>query len=234
MRADPRARFVGSIEWVLAAVAAALLGAPAHAQLTTYQFTLTYSPYAAQVANGSGFFVVNESQVPDVGSFAVVAADLAGKVSNYDFGYAFGNSAVYGTPIEPIVVRSVHGDATISFLDGVPTGITYSEQHVCFNAYHCGPYYQVNLTGTEFSVSAYPFGSGRGELSISAAVPEPSTYALLLAGLGATILMRRRRIYRRVASAMPASTNTAPTKWNRSMLSPSTPHAASAAYKGPK
>ena len=197
MKASPSASFVGSMTWVLAAVAAAFLAAPAHAQQTTYQFTLTYSPYPiseTQVTNGSGFFVVDESLVPDAGSFAVVAADLAGKVSNYDFGYALGNSAVYGTPIEPVVVRSAHGDATISFLDGVPTGITYSEQHVCFNAYHCGPYYQVNLTGNEFSVSAYPFGSGRGELSISPAVPEPASYALLLAGLGATLLVRRRRI----------------------------------------
>jgi CHRD domain-containing protein/PEP-CTERM motif-containing protein len=44
-----------------------------------------------------------------------------------------------------------------------------------------------------FHTTQYPGGEIRGNIAAVAAVPEPETYALLLAGLGAVFLARRRR-----------------------------------------
>jgi hypothetical protein len=48
------------------------------------------------------------------------------------------------------------------------------------------------LLGTAFDVFDYPSLRAYGDVAISPAIPEPSTVALMLAGLGAVALMRRR------------------------------------------
>jgi hypothetical protein len=148
---------------------------------------------------GSGYFTVDDTMVPDSGSFMAVATDLAGElVTGRDFGYAFGNELVSlprGDPADERNIeriRTPHTDAVISFEDGVPTGITYEEVHLCTVAYRCGPNHQIHLLGTSFDVFDYPSLRAYGDVAISPAIPEPSTVALMLAGLGVVALRRRR------------------------------------------
>ncbi len=143
---------------------------------------------------GSGYFTVDDTTIPDSGSFMAVATDLAGRlVTGRDFGYAFGNTEVTGTPDNAVWLHTPHTDAVISFEDGVPTGISYDEVHLCGVAYHCLPNHQIHLLGAAFDVFDYPRLGAYGDVAISPAIPEPSTVALLLAGLGAMALRRRRR-----------------------------------------
>lgn len=223
--------------WVIAAAAALAASPPSAADPANYSFTLTGTgsfSYAGVV--GSGTFTVDETGVPAVGSFEAVATDLSGLlVTTRGFGYAFGNELnryLGGDPADPrnmVLIRTPHTDAVVSFEDGVPTGIRYDEVHTCDAPFRCAPNHQIHFLGAQFTVFDYPTLSASGELTISPAIPEPNTMALMGAGLVAIALVVQRRRYRRVASATPPSTNAAPAKWNRSMLSPSTSQAAAAA-----
>ena len=63
------------------------------------------------------------------------------------------------------------GYPSMSFLDMLRSGLTYVNVHTTLN----------------------PAGAVRGQLIEVSMVPEPSTYAMLLAGMGAVVLITRRR-----------------------------------------
>jgi hypothetical protein len=182
------------------AATALVMSPPAAADLMTYQFVLNPSPnffYWGVV--GTGYFTVDNTMVPETGSFMAVATDLTGElVTGLDFGYAFGNEWLKwlgGDPSDPrnsVLIRTPHTDAVISFEDGVPTGITYDELHTCNVAYRCAPNHQIHLLGASFDVFQYSNLRADGVISISPAIPEPSTLALVLAGLGAVAFVRQR------------------------------------------
>jgi PEP-CTERM motif len=187
---------IGCQRFALALAAAAMVAASpaAMAEPTHYSFTLTATgvfSYAGVV--GSGYFTVDDALAPDLGPAVLVASDLAGEFSTgRDFGYAFGNTSITGTPVNPIYSVLPHVDALISFEDGVPTGITYAEDHSCTVVYHCLPNHRLSFTGSGFYVFDYPSLGATGVLSISPAIPEPSTVAMMLAGLCAAAFARRR------------------------------------------
>ena len=179
----------------MGAWAALATGPKAAADVSTYQFTL--SPFYGWEYVGSGYFTVDDTMIPDSGSFLAVATDLGGElVTGRKFGYAFGNESVEylgGDPAENyVLIRTPHKDAVIAFEDGVPVGITYDELHTCNVSYHCFPNHQIHLLGATYDVFDYPRLRAFGHLTISPAIPEPSTVALMLGGLGAVLLMRRR------------------------------------------
>jgi hypothetical protein len=177
---------------------AALAASPkAAADVSTYQFTL--SPFYGWEYVGSGYFTVDDTMIPDSGSFMAVATDLGGElVTGREFGYAFGNEMLEylgGDPVEPqnsVLIRTPHNDAVIAFEDGVPVGITYHELHTCNTSYRCSPNHQIHLLGAAYDVFDYPGLRAFGHLTIGPAIPEPSTVALMLGGLGALVLVRRR------------------------------------------
>lgn len=190
------------------AASAALATSPsAAADELTYQFVLNPGPgFEYWGVIGSGHFTVDDKMVPDSGSFMAVATDLGGElVTGRAFGYAFGNERLEylgGDPADPrnaVLIRTPHADAVISFEDGVPVGITYSELHTCNVAYRCMPNHQIGLLGATYQVFDYPRLYALGEVTISPAIPEPSTVALMLAGLSAVVLLRRRGERRRWA-----------------------------------
>jgi PEP-CTERM motif len=195
MHSNAIARSLRPVACAWASCVALAASPPAAAELMNYQFTLNPSPtYWYFGVVGSGWFTVDDATIPDAGSFSIVATDLMGVLGNGQaFGYAYGNSSITGFPNDPITTLTPHTDALISFQDGVATGITYQEQHTCSVAYHCLPNHQVSFSGAAFDVFAYASLRADGTLSISPAVPEPSTVALMLGGLCATMLMRRRR-----------------------------------------
>jgi hypothetical protein len=213
------------------------VGSPVAAASTTYGFTLNPGPgFEYWGVVGSGYFTVDETGVPAVGSFEAVATDLSGAlVTGRGFGYTFGNEInkyLGGDPAAPgnmVLIRTPHTDAVVSFEDGVPTGIRYDEVHTCEAPFRCSPNHEIHFLGTRFNAFDYPALLATGELTISPAIPEPSTVAQMAAGLVAIALVVQWRRYRRVASAIPPSTSTAPAKWKRSMLSPSTSQAMTAA-----
>ena len=181
---------------------------PAAADIATYQFTLEPS-YGWEYV-GSGYFTVDETMVPDSGSFMSLASDLGGElVTGRKFGYAFGNENfkyLGGDPADPqnsILIRTPHNDAVITFEDGVPVGIAYVESHTCSVAYHCFPNHEIRLLGGTYYVFDYPRLGAFGDLTISP-IPEPSTLALMLGGLGALVLVRRRGDRRRSGAGAPA------------------------------
>jgi PEP-CTERM motif len=187
--------------WAVAAAAALAAGSPAAADPANYSFTLTGTgsfSYAGVV--GSGTFTVDEASVPAVGSFEAVATDLSGVlVTSRGFGYAFGNEInryLGGDPADPrnmVLIRKPHTDAVVSFEDGVPTGIRYDEVHTCDGGpYRCSPNHQIHFLGARFDVFEYPALSASGELTISPAIPEPNTVALMGAGLVAIALAMQR------------------------------------------
>lgn len=212
------------IVFALGASAGLSASPPATADVLTYQFTLNPSPaFSYWGVVGSGYFTVDDTMVPDSGSFMAVATDLAGElVTGREFGYAFGNEHLAylgGDPADSrntVLIRTPHNDAVISFEDGVPTGITYEELHTCDVPGRCAPNHQIHLLATTFDVFDYPRLRADGDVAISLAIPEPSTVALMLAGLVAVALMRRRRFVR----MLPASASAAPTKWRVLPTSP--------------
>jgi hypothetical protein len=177
---------------------AALAASPkAAADVSTYQFTL--SPVFGWEYVGSGYFTVDDTMIPDSGSFMAVATDLGGElVTGREFGYAFGNEMLEylgGDPAESqnsVLIRTPHNDAVIAFEDGVPVGISYDEMHTCNVSYRCFPNHQIHLLGATYNVFDYPGLGAIGHLTIGPAIPEPSTVALMLGGLGAVLLVRRR------------------------------------------
>ncbi len=187
---------------------AALATSPsATADVLTYQFVLDPGPgFEYWGVVGSGYFTVDDTLIPDSGSFMAVATDLGGElVTGRDFGYAFGNERLEylgGDPADPrnsVLIRTPYTDAVISFEDGVPVGITYEELHTCNVAYRCMPNHQIHLLGTTYDVFDYSRLRAFGDVTISPAIPEPSTVALMLAGLGVVVLLRRRGERRRWA-----------------------------------
>jgi len=164
---------------------------------TRFDFTLTTDTDLR--FDGQGFFIIDDP-VPTIGTVVLVASDMRGSVgdawlfnSPAPFGYEFGNThefLVGDPPLPPHTefIRSPHNDALVTFSDGVPTGISYSESHTCDTEHHCTseitnavPF--LLMTGEQYLASAAFLDGTGGTISIAQAVPEGGTLPLMLAGL---------------------------------------------------
>lgn len=149
-------------------VAAALFGAGV-ANATPYQFTLS-GDYSAQ-------WTLDSNVVPDAGQNGVgfVIYDVSGNLPGAILGVAdiyFWNGAIGGG----VEIDDYYGGTALVSTDG-PQLYSGSESVPVFK------------TGT-FTLVQYQ-GSGSYSLTVTA-VPEPETYAMLLAGLGMIGIVVRR------------------------------------------
>ncbi|MFG6447776.1 PEP-CTERM sorting domain-containing protein [Roseateles sp. BYS180W] len=186
-------------------VAAALTLLAAGAQAQTVIFSEDFESFASQVANG-GYTVVNaNSNVLNpwtVGSASVdlvrnafgaingVSVDLAGTPGPGTLSRTFNAVAGMTYTLSFDHFRNGGGTAmTVSFggtttTYGVPTAVAHDT---------------LSWTATASGVQTISFGSGAGNLGatldnvVLTAVPEPTSYALLLAGVGVLGALSRRR-----------------------------------------
>ena len=194
-----------SLRRILASIIALLgMALPSLAAAQT-QYAFLLEPDA-----GSGLFTVDDAAVPAFGTAnvradtfeGVLRASFGGSLGTMRFGYSIGNSSVVvrhviqpdGSTrdvVEPQPVPDVN--AVISFRDGAPTGIGYIEFHSTLEPLAPGGMTGsfVSMFGLTWNAFANRF-SVSGPISISAPIPEPATYGLLLAGLAVVGVAVRR------------------------------------------
>ena len=165
------------------------------------EFDFTLTPSAEDPFSGSGYFDVDTSALPSSGTGNLEASFIEFTLSGRKFGTDFGSYMnTFNTFTNTLTVTTLpQGPATVSFVDGLAVGVGYDQQHLCQLvpfAGHCGTYDDVSLEGAFFTAFMYPAGQKYippyGTLSITEAIPEPSTYALLLVGLVGMALKGRR------------------------------------------
>jgi hypothetical protein len=191
----------------LSALALAALASNASAELISYEFDLNpiclvFCP--PPVING--YITIDDALMQSHGSGDLVAWDLEFNQTltgcTFGFGYRCGNNFFFFVPGPPPMSVSGHFshlDAVVTFADGVPVAMSYSEQH----AYDpkgwsmleirptAGSFFYPSATWkldtySSTSVGTYSFGP---QIPV---VPEPETWALLVAGLGAVGVVRRK------------------------------------------
>jgi hypothetical protein len=182
---------------------AALSALPLAAQATVYQFNATLNAAQEVVASASTATGVATLSYNDMGTMSV--AD-----DKYDFSmsvFGLSGGALPGTAASAFHIHGpaaagVNGPVRVS-LDAAPfvsfnsgstllvggSGVSPSS----FGAMSMKDALMGSLAYLNVHTAANPAGAVRGQLLLVSVVPEPSTYALLLAGLGAVGFIARRR-----------------------------------------
>ncbi|WP_310385547.1 CHRD domain-containing protein [Roseateles sp.] len=183
---------------------AALSALPLAAQATVYQFNATLNAAQEVIASGSTATGVGTLSYDDMGTMSL--AD-----DKYDFSMAvFGLSGglMAGTAASAFHIHGpaaagVNGPVRVS-LDAAPFASFNSGSTLLVGGigvappltFGAGSMKDALLNGLAYlnvHTVADPMGAVRGQLLLVSVVPEPSTYALLLAGLGAVGFIARRR-----------------------------------------
>ena len=177
------------------AVTAAILWLPINSQAITFEFNAALSGTSevpATGALGTGvatlFYNDNNSAITtdDTYSFTLAASGLSGAIMGMHIHApaAVGANAAIIVPLTSPTFLSLNSGSSLlvggtgvtppstSFLSQLQSGLTYVNLHTALN----------------------PRGEIRGQLlPVVTAVPEPSTYAMLLAGLGIISFLVRKR-----------------------------------------
>jgi hypothetical protein len=182
---------------------AALSALPLAAQATVYQFNATLNAAQEVVASASTATGIAALSYDDMGtmsladdkySFAMAVVGLSGGV--------VAGTAASAFHIHVPAAAGVNGPVEVS-LDAAPfvalnsgstllvggSGVT----PLSFGAMSMKDALLASLAYVNVHTAANPTGAVRGQLLLVSVVPEPSTYALLLAGLGAVGFVARRR-----------------------------------------
>lgn len=149
----------------------------------TFQWTITTTPGSYwNVFSGGSLFPFMSFQISESGT----------RTGDYNLDLSFGGSSVFSDIQTGISNSYAHiGTNTVS----VPTGLNYDQMSLSYT-----------LTGSDSSdntiVSLLPWPGSAPEVNFSgniALVPEPETYAMLLAGLGLLGFAARRRNHKVIA-----------------------------------
>lgn len=174
---------------------AALLATPLAANALVYQFNANLngaSEVPPNAATGTGVATLFYDDMgtlltaDDSYSFSLSAFGLSGVATGFHIHAAAPvgvNAPVVVNLMNPLtfVSLNVGGTLLVGGAGVAPPNATFLSDLLGSNAY-------VNL-----HTVAYPGGEIRGQLLQVAVVPEPSTYALMLAGLGMVGVLARRR-----------------------------------------
>ncbi|MDN3918906.1 CHRD domain-containing protein [Roseateles violae] len=198
----------------LALALATLLAAPLAAQATVYQFTATLSPAnevgppPASTATGLALLAYDDkgtaSLADDSYDFTLAVFGLASAPTGYHIHGAA--TAAENAPVriaidsDPAFSKNFSGATLmVSGNDVTPPALIPATPSSPTNAGHPAMSFldmlQGGLAYVNVHTAAAPAGATRGQLTAVQAVPvpEPSSYAMLLAGLGLVGLLARRR-----------------------------------------
>ena len=153
----------------------------------------------------NGYITIEDALMQSHGSGDLVAWDLEFNQTftgcTFGFGYQCGNDFFFLVPGgPPMSGHFPHQSAVVTFADGVPVAMSYSEQHVhdtkgwsildirptAGSFFYPSATWELD-TYSRTSVGTYSFGP---QIPV---VPEPETWALLVAGLGVLAWCAARR-----------------------------------------
>ena len=175
---------------VVAAVATSAISATATAQSTDFGFTLMTSS-SSGLGQGSGGFTIGEP-IPTTGFASLSTSSFGGTIGTFNFSNSTPSFICINGP-DPIATGA--GPATVSFMDGIPTGISYYRFVTSSCQQHTNQFFTLSISGDTFFYIARDAGTD-GSVSFTRPVPEPETYALFALGLAALRLTAGRRANR--------------------------------------
>jgi hypothetical protein len=171
---------------VTSALLASLTSLPAHA--TLYDFSYTYNKGVSVVGSLTGSLVGD--YLTDVGNVHI-SVD-GSPFYDYSFALAYSNNS-WNNTIDPIVSPNVFLNNFLFVDSNFPSDTSYTKYFYVINS----PSFGLQTAIYTSSVSTFD-SSTNGSWSLSehrvaAPIPEPETYAMMLAGLGVLGFMTRRK-----------------------------------------